>query len=77
MPRTSARVQREFVDTVESMAAELGEVVFKFVSSPGGYRVAPGPADVMSTLEQALHSGVSVRVTCDVATLEIVDAIVA
>ncbi len=38
--------ERQFTDTVESMATEFGQYVVTFVGRPGGYPIATEPSDV-------------------------------
>ncbi len=59
------------------MATEFGQPVVTFVGSPGGYPVKDEPADVLAAIKSALLSGRPVKITCNAATLEIVDAVIA
>jgi hypothetical protein len=68
-------MHREFSSCVESIADEGGRMVVKFMTSPGGYAVRDEPREVGETIREALRSGRRVRVTCEMATQEIVDAV--
>jgi hypothetical protein len=68
-------MHREFRDTVESLAMDAAPVAVTFVSSRGHYTVSPEPRELLEVLRASLETGRAVRVTCDVRSLLIVDAI--
>jgi len=68
-------MHREFTGTVESLATDGPQVVATFVEAPGGYPVRAEPEELVAVLRQALSTGRPVRVTCEMGSREIVDAI--
>jgi hypothetical protein len=68
-------MHREFRDRVESLALDAAPVAVTFVTSRGHYGVSPEPAELLAVLRASLVTGRAVRVTCEVRSLLIVDAI--
>ena len=68
-------MHREFRDTVESLTLDSDPPGVTFTGRRGFYGITTAPGEVLDTLRDSLMTGQRVRVTCDAASLLIVDAI--